>query len=296
MGKTPVQPADAHVASRPSLCDRWHATIDTHYSDLVALVLCFVTGLCDSSAYNAWACFLAMQTGTPSLLPPSLHTDRQTDKSKKEDKTKKKTGNTVFLGLGASNQPSSKPWGWLKSLVSILAFFTGATGFSTTMRILGPRRRGTLFLSFLAQTVLLVIAVALIQTDVIPHDAAQTESLTAGPLFLELVPIALLAFQSAGAMAATRALGFNEIPSVVLTSVYFDLGSDPGLLRAPPAANVKRNRRAGAVVLLLAGAIAGGWLSRSPGGMESALWISAGIKALVGVGWLGWRREETTLP
>lgn len=207
-------------------------------------------------------------------------------------------GNTVFLGLGASNQPTNKPWGWLKSLVSILAFFAGATGFSNTMRILGPRRRGTLFVSFLAQTVLLVVAVALIQADLIPHDTADTNSLTAGPLFLELVPIALLAFQSAGSIAATRALGFNEIPSVVLTSVYFDLASDPALLRVPAAANVKRNRRAGAVVLLLVGGIAGGWLSRSSGGMESALWISAGIKAVVGLGWLGWRgeEEEVTLP
>lgn len=54
------------VAKPPS---RRSATVDPKYSDLVALVLCFVTGLCDSSAYNAWACFLGMQTGESLSLP-----------------------------------------------------------------------------------------------------------------------------------------------------------------------------------------------------------------------------------
>ncbi|PYH95577.1 hypothetical protein BO71DRAFT_428965, partial [Aspergillus ellipticus CBS 707.79] len=37
-------------------------TIDSNYADLICIILCFVTGLCDSSAFNAWSCFLAMQT------------------------------------------------------------------------------------------------------------------------------------------------------------------------------------------------------------------------------------------
>lgn len=128
---------------------------------------------------------------------------------------------------------------------------------------------------------------ALIEADLIPHTAADA-NLTGGPLFLELIPIALLAFQSAGSIAVTRALGFNEIPSVVLTSVYFDLASDPALVTGSVGGNVKRNRRAGAVVMLVIGAIVGGWLSRSAGGMESALWISGGIKFILGFVWFGW--------
>ena len=202
----------------------------------------------------------------------------------------KSQGNTIFLGLGASSQPFNKPWGWLKSLVSIAAFFLGATAFSNTTRLAGPRRRGTLFVSFLFQSILIIIAVALIEADLIPH-TSQDASLTGGPLFLELIPIALLAFQSAGSITSTRALGYNEIPSVVLTSVYFDLASDPKLISGPTG-NVKRNRRAGAVIMLLIGAIVGGWLSRSAGGMESALWISAGIKFVIGFVWFGWWGEQ----
>lgn len=191
------------------------------------------------------------------------------------------------MGLGASNQPASKPWGWLKSLVSILAFFLGAMVFSIAMRSVGALRRGTLFVSFLAQTVLIIIAVALIEADLIPH-TSDDMNLDGGPLFLELIPIALLAFQSAGGMTCSRSLGYNEIPTVVLTSVYFDIASDAKILDKPTA-NVKRNRRVGGVVFLLIGAIVGGWMSRSSGGMQSALWLAAGLKFVAAFGWLVWK-------
>ncbi|KAJ5671494.1 hypothetical protein N7507_000621 [Penicillium longicatenatum] len=239
---------------------RWKQELNPSHADLVCLLLCFLTGLCDSSAYNAWSCFLGMQTG-----------------------------NTIFLGLGASNQPTSKPWGWLKSLVSIASFFSGAMIFSISMRTVGSLRRGTLFVSFLVQTALIIIAVALIQVDLIPH-ISNDSSLDGGPLFLELIPIGLLAFQSAGGMTCSRALGYNEIPTVVLTSVYFDIASDAKILQKPTD-NVKRNRRIGGVVFLLIGAIVGGWLSRSSGGMESALWMAAGLKLVAAFGWLFWKAK-----
>lgn len=161
--------------------------------------------------------------------------------------------------------------------------------FSISMRTVGSLRRGTLFVSFLVQTALIIIAVALIQADLIPH-SSNDSSLDGGPLFLELIPIGLLAFQSAGGMTCSRALGYNEIPTVVLTSVYFDIASDVKILQKPTE-NVKRNRRIGGVVFLLIGAIIGGWLSRSSGGMESALWMAAGLKLVAAFGWLFWKAK-----
>ena len=117
-------------------------------------------------------------------------------------------GNTIFLGLGASNQPASKPWGWLKSLVSIVTFFAGAMIFSFVMRSVGALRRGTLMVSFFIQASLIIIAVALIEADLIPH-SADDMSLDGGPLFLELIPIGLLAFQSAGAAIFWRLDGLH---------------------------------------------------------------------------------------
>ncbi|KAL4802112.1 DUF1275 domain protein [Aspergillus unguis] len=256
-----VEANSASVKSKNARSWSWSQSVSAKHADLVCLVLCFITGLCDSAAYNAWSCFLAMQTG-----------------------------NTIFLGLGASNQPSSKPWGWLKSLVSIASFFIGALLFSLYGRHVGAKKRLTLFTSFWAQAILVIIAVALIEADLIPRTAAETANLTGGKLFLELIPIALLAFQSAGSMAAARGLGYNEMPTVVLTSVYFDVASDQKIVK-DVTGNVKRNRRVGCVVFLLIGAIAGGWLSRSSGGMESALWLSAGLKGVIAFVWLGWAAE-----
>lgn len=61
--------ADLEASSSPAkpresiLARRWKQSVDPTHADLVCLVLCFLTGLCDSSAYNAWSCFLGMQTG-----------------------------------------------------------------------------------------------------------------------------------------------------------------------------------------------------------------------------------------
>ncbi|KAL4968943.1 YoaK family protein [Aspergillus stella-maris] len=256
-----TSPASGDNKTAKSATSRWTQSVSSQYTDLVCLICCFITGLCDSAAYNAWSCFLAMQTG-----------------------------NTIFLGLGASNQPTGKPWGWLKSLISIIFFFSGAFLFSLYGRNFGAKKRMTLFSSFLFQAILVIIAVALLEADLIPHETSETESLTGGRLFLELIPIAMLAFQSAGSMTAARGLGYNEIPTVVLTSVYFDVASDPKIV-SDVKGNVKRNRRVGSIVLLVIGAICGGWLSRSSGGMESALWLSAGLKVVIALGWLVWRGE-----
>ncbi|RAL00697.1 YoaK family protein [Aspergillus ibericus CBS 121593] len=230
-------------------------TVDSNYADIICIILCFVTGLCDSSAFNAWSCFLAMQTG-----------------------------NTVVLGLGAANLPTDSHWSWLKSLVSISSFVTGSFMFSRAGRLLGPTRRGTLFASFMVQVLLIVIAVSLLQAGLISKSDSAVTDHQHHPL-LDLIPIGLLAFQSSGSINSTRSLGFNEIPSVVITSVYFDIASDKNILAVQ---NVKRNRRVAGVVALLIGAIVGGWLNRSAGGMASTFWLAAGIKFCIGVGWLVW--------
>ncbi|KAN0084924.1 Protein of unknown function (DUF1275) domain containing protein [Elaphomyces granulatus] len=134
----------------------------------------------------------------------------------------------------------------------------------------------------------MLILVALTQADLIPHELGDEP--TSGRLFLELIPISLLACQFGGQLAASRAMGFNEIPTVVLTSVYFDIVSDPNLTNGLTK-NVKRNRRIGSVIALLLGAIVTGWLYRSDA-VLGALWICFTIKLGIAVGWLFWTRVE----
>lgn len=239
---------------------RWGDIMNPDHADIIFILCSLTTGLCDGVVYASFGCFISMQTG-----------------------------NTIFVGLGASGIPSSKPFGWLKSLTSICGFFTGSFVFSNLMRMAGIRKRLTLALSFVAQSLFVLISAAIIQANAIPHDLNNQP--TSGPLFLELIPLALLAFQFGGQIAASRGMGFNELPTVVLTSVYYDIASDPGLTKGITK-NVKRNRRIGSAVAIIVGAIIAGWLCRSKAEMQSALWISGFIKACIAVAWSMWPVDE----
>ncbi|KMP02650.1 domain containing protein [Coccidioides immitis RMSCC 2394] len=228
------------------LAQRLEGEVTLKHADIIFLFCYFLSGLCDSSVFRAWGCFVSMQTG-----------------------------NTVFLGLGASDYAFRKTSKWLKS-----------PGFNLLCA-------------------LLIIAASLLQSGAISGKTGPQSSsggsgsgiVTADDpqpdkaMFLELVPIALVAFQSSGQMAASRLLGFNEIPTTVLTSLYYDLASDPGLL-LPLSQNVKRNRRLNAAIGVIAGAIFGGWLARATGGIETALWIAAASKFVIANSWLFWKGEQ----
>ncbi|KAG6283555.1 hypothetical protein E4U09_000215 [Claviceps aff. purpurea] len=104
-----------------------------------------------------------------------------------------------------------------------------------------------------------------------------------------LLPLALIAFQSCGQAVTSRALKYNALTSVVLTSVYCDLFSDQDLFKWD---NAERNRRASAPVLLLGGAVIGGLLAHSPVGIQGALWAAGVIKFLMVIVWVFWPAEE----
>jgi uncharacterized membrane protein YoaK (UPF0700 family) len=200
----------------------------------------------------------------------------------------------VILALGASHLPAHHPLTWLEALIAILFFFLGAFTTSRLARPLGLLRRSTLALSFLVQSALIATAAAIVQGAVVPGLRPQGAvsgdgSQRAG----QLGPLGMLAFQAGQQCVAARALGLNEIPTTVLTSVYCDLGNDSALF-VPLTENWRRNRRFASVVSLLLGAIVGGWLSRTSDGMAAGLWFAAGIKFCIVIAWLSWKSEKTT--
>ncbi|MCJ1479285.1 hypothetical protein MMC13_007970 [Lambiella insularis] len=262
---SPERPA----ASAPSRRESAHR-LRTHLLTPVSLTLTsiplllstFISGLADAAAYNAWSAFVSMQTG-----------------------------NTVFLALGASGQPLSRPYGWLRSLTSILAFMLGCAFFARFMRALGHdgRTRAALAASFAIQAVMMLVAAGLATGKVVPTPAGDVSPPADPPDFLELLPLGLLAFQAGGQIVASRMLGHIEIPTTVLTSVYCDLTSDA---RAMSRENAVRDRRVAAVVLLLTGGIVGGWISRSEAGLGTVLWVGGGLKCLIVGAWLWWTGER----
>lgn len=103
-----------------------------------------------------------------------------------------------------------------------------------------------------------------------------------------LVPLASVAFQSSGQAVTSRALQYSGLTSVVLTSNYCDLFSDPNLFVLH---NVERNRRIAAPVLLLIGACFGGLFAHSSVGLAGALWTAVVLKAFAVVAWIFWKSE-----
>jgi len=196
-------------------------------------------------------------------------------------------GNTLYVGLGVSGQPKDQPWRWAKSLTSILCFIVGSFVFSRAMRYMGALRRSTVVLSFLIQAILTLVSAALVQARVVPNNAGD---LLPDNLIV-LLPLALLALQSAGQIIVSRMLGYGELTSVVLTSAYCDLLFDQEVLTAPLKENVKRNRRVASMVMMLAGAISGGFLTRDDN-IALALWIAGAMKMMITITWMFWKSKE----
>ena len=195
-------------------------------------------------------------------------------------------GNTVYVGLGITGQPYSQPTRWVKSGTSILPFLLGSFLFSRLMTYLSPRTRLTLITSSILQTVCTIIPAILSSTGLVPANAGDLIP----DSYIVLMPLSLLAIQSGGQCVLSRVLGYAEIPTVVLTSAYCDIGMDPKLF-AGPTKNVKRNRRVGSAVLLILGAWLGGYLTRH-GHIGRALWVVAGLKAVMALVWVVWPRPK----
>ena len=119
------------------------------------------------------------------------------------------TGNTIFLALGASHLPLTRPYGWLKSLTSILFFSFGCAFFANRMRFLGEKKKSTLTMSFLLQTACIVVAAAMVQAGKVrlPWGAVSPNDRTSELFFIEVAPLGFLAFQSGGQFVASRVLG-----------------------------------------------------------------------------------------
>lgn len=142
--------------------------------------------------------------------------------------------------------------------------------------------------SFAAQAMFCFIGAILVETSVVPLNA---QDLLPDNLIV-LVPVALLSFQAGGQTVVSRMLGWSELPSVVLTSTYCDIGFDPELYAAPTQ-NHKRNRRLAAVVLLLGGAILGGVMTKGEGAeVTDTLWLCGGIKTALALVLIGWKRKD----
>jgi uncharacterized membrane protein YoaK (UPF0700 family) len=111
---------------------------------------------------------------------------------------------------------------------------------------------------------------------------------------VQILPISLLAFQAAGQICASRLLAFEEIPTVVLTTLLCDLVVDTKLYVRPWSANPKRNRRIAAFLALFLGAMTAGGLPRTTS-IASSLWLAVALKGTITLSWLVWKDDTGPL-
>ena len=259
MSEKPVLPSPP--TARPSRRQAsLGAPVSLSHTSRIIICCCLITGLLDSTLFYAYGTFVSGQTG-----------------------------NTVLLGLGASTAHiTTRPYRWAKSLLAIVCFTWGCVVFSHTTRILGNRRRGTLMLSFIVQGGIVLLAAGFIQAALVE---GRLHLLNDEIDWRQCLPIALLSFQSAGQIVASRTLGHDTIPTVVLTSMLHDLAVDPRLL-AHWRENPKRFQRFGAFAAVVVGAVAGGFLSVKTGKMQSTLWLVGCIKLAIAAVWGFWPAAE----
>ncbi|OAL55186.1 hypothetical protein IQ07DRAFT_528524 [Pyrenochaeta sp. DS3sAY3a] len=246
--ETPLLGRPAGKPSEPWLRKHFAADVTKNWADLVLLFCYIITGLLDSSAVFIWGSFVSMQTG-----------------------------NTVYLGLGLI--APTEGIRWVKALTSISSFCIGSFFFARFHRFFSPKKRWVLIASYTFQMSLIILAAA-----IVTFTHAATDKLS----WQVLVPLASVAFQSSGQAVTSRALQYSGLTSVVLTSNYCDLFSDPNLFVLH---NVERNRRIAAPVLLLLGACFGGLFAHSSVGLAGALWTAVVLKAFAVVAWIFWKSE-----
>lgn len=210
------------------------------------------------------------------------------------------TGNTVFVALSAAAStihPSRdkiplpvRPYGWLKSLVSLIMFLLGSIFFARLGRMLGcaANKRCTFTVSFALQTFLIFLSAILVQTDVVE---SRLEYIGEEISWLHVIPIMLLSFQAPGQVAAGRAMGLPEVSTVVVTTMVYDFGSDERLF-AKLFANPVRNRRFAGWFFMLLGAILGGFLTVYTRHIVVTLWVGSGIKACLTIAWIVWPAKK----
>ncbi|GAM35316.1 DUF1275 domain protein [Talaromyces pinophilus] len=232
--------------------------INTKGADIVLIICGFVSGLVDGVSFTAWGSFASMQTG-----------------------------NSVFIALGVSGQPKYPAYLWAKSLISVATFIVSNIFYSRFMRFLGPKRRITNIICFLLQSLALLIASLLVQIEVV---SPRSEDPRAPIAWMQVLPISLLAFQAAGQIVASRTLEYDEIPTVVLTTLLCDLLVDQRLFARD---NPKRNRRAACFVTLILGAMTAGGLYTLTN-MSTSLWFAFALKAVITLSWVFWKGSQKT--
>ena len=214
---------------------------------------------------------------------------------------------------------------YIKSFIAIGAFCVGTIFFNILHR--SPtgfhnqptsRRRIIFVLSFVIQSLFIVISAALVTSGVVsnrPFVLGQFSSGSHTTPYQELnpdyanwrdtIPIVLLSFEAAGQVCLSRNLSVIELPTIVLSTLYHDWTADllctrnlwrqsSGLKEFIFKTGRRQNKRLASIISLFLGALIGGEMYKAKIGMAGGLWLAAALKGGISFAFILWPKQKQT--
>jgi uncharacterized membrane protein YoaK (UPF0700 family) len=176
------------------------------------------------------------------------------------------TGNVVLLGFALAGAPGLSI---AASLAALAGFLAGAVAGGRWAVATSRRRRLWLSTVSATQAVLVAVAAAATVLGALRPDGGS-----------RLVLLALLGVAMGLQNATARRLAIPDLTTTVLTQTLTGLAADSS---AAGGSNPRRARRIAAVMTMLLGALAGGWLTVNAG-LPTALTVTTGVFALITAG------------
>ena len=165
-------------------------------------------------------------------------------------------------------------------------------------------------LSFLMQAACFSLAIGLVHAGIVSSRPAMSGQFSSGSHrkgtvgvdlrltnYVDLVPIGLLAFQSAAPMSLSRVLLLNHMPTIVLTTTYHDLAANIWGLRESTRSSSgcydllfrgpgKQRLRLLSILAMAGGSALGGGLLLTTPNLEVPLIVCGMIRLAIGIGCL----------
>lgn len=238
-----------------------------------------------------------------------------------------RTGNTVFVALGITRHPvAAHNQNWTKSLTAIGFACLGSAFFNFVHRYPllneGPssRKRWVLVVSWMLQCIFTVVAGFFAHYGVVSNQPAIGGVFSSGASkeaaeaarshdhynYVDLVAIALLAFQSAAPVCFSRILRMTEFPTIAISSIYHSWTGGlfetrrrwkesatwkSFMLDRSGSGENKQLQRTGAICALFLGAVITGQFYRRDYGVTTSLFVAAALKGVIVLLWCLWPGE-----
>lgn len=230
-------------------------------------------------------------------------------------------GNTIFAALGLGGLPyNAHDLQYVKSFIAIGSFCLGTMFFNILHRTPtgfhnqpSSRRRVVFALSFLVQTLLILVAAALVTSGVVSTQPFVVGQFSSGNESFEadadhrnyrdFIPIILLAFEASGQVCLSRVLAVIELPTIVLSTLYHDWTADllctrnlwnqsSGVKDFVFVQGRRQHKRLACIIALFMGGVVGGEMYKSDAGMAGALWFAVALKACIVVAFALWPKQR----